>query len=191
MERDQALLLDVMRRYLQRRATIEPWEGTAGVSHLEIQKLMYFVNAVEPGLGLDFTPHRYGPYSENVWRLLAGMEGIYTHGFRAEDALSLEPIAVTDRGIEALDGFMQSDAAAPRIRAIVDAVLAMIDGFEGPYGVELLASTHWVATQQDAREPAAAAAAVRGWTGRKGRIYTDARIGVALARVLQSVGGQS
>lgn len=189
----RALLLDVVRRYLQQRRAIEPWEDSAGVSHLEIQKLMYFANTVEPGLGLDFIPHRYGPYSEKVRHLLIGMEGAYTAGFGdgTANAFSLEPISLTDKGIQALDGYMESDSAAPRITATIDAVLAAIDGFEGPYGVELLATTHWVATHENAREPETAGAAVRSWTKRKGRIYTDARVSVALDRVLQTTGSPS
>lgn len=186
----RAMVLDIMRRYLRQRRTTEPWEDPAGVSHLEIQKLMYFANTVDPSLNLDFTPHRYGPYSEKVRHLLIGMEGAYTTGFGdgTANALTLEPISLTDNGTQALADFMQSDKTAPRVNATVNTVLAAIDGFEGPYGVELLASTHWVATHQGAREPAAAAAAVRSWTKRKGRIYTDARVSVALERVLQTTG---
>lgn len=189
----RAMLLEAMRRYLQQRRTTEPWEDPSGVSHLEIQKLMYFANTIEPSLGLDFTPHRYGPYSEKVRHLLIGMEGAYTTGFGdgTANALSLEPISLTNKGIQALTDFMKSAAAAPRITSTIDTVLSAIDGFEGPYGVELLASTHWVATRQDAREPATAAAAVRSWTRRKGRIYTDARVSVALDRVLQTTTSRS
>ncbi|WP_201408622.1 type II toxin-antitoxin system antitoxin DNA ADP-ribosyl glycohydrolase DarG [Mycobacterium paraintracellulare] len=188
MTRSRAMMLDGMRRYLHRRRAAEPWEDPAGVSHLEIQKLMYFSNTVEPGLALEFEPGRYGPYSEKVRHLLLGMEGAYTTGFGdgTAKALSLEPIALTDSGNDALADYLRSDDSAPQVTAAIDKVLAIIDGFEGPYGVELLASTHWVATQQGARERTAAAAAVRSWTKRKGRIYTDDRVGIALDRVLHN-----
>lgn len=184
----RAMMLDGLRRYLRQRRAAEPWEDPAGVSHLEIQKVMYFANTVEPSLALAFEPGRYGPYSEKVRHLLLGMEGAYTSGFGdgTANVLSHEPIALTDTGTQALTDYLHSDAAAPRVTATIDAVLDAINGFEGPYGMELLASTHWVATQQDAREPAAAAAAVRSWTKRKGRIYTDERVCVALDRVLHN-----
>ncbi|MGB3674332.1 MAG: macro domain-containing protein [Candidatus Nanopelagicales bacterium] len=185
----RALLLEAMRRYLQRRRGIEPWEDPTGVSHLEIQKLMYFANLVDPTLKLDFATGRYGPYSEKVRHLLAGMEGAYTTGFGdgSAKALQLDPIAVTPLGERALaDYFAANPDQAQRIAADLDVVLAAIDGFEGPYGVELLASTHWVATQQNARDPQSAATTVRQWTKRKGRIYTDDRVTVALTRVLET-----
>lgn len=186
----RAMMLHVMLRYLHKRRATEPWEDPTGVSHLEIQKLMYFANSVEPALSLGFQPERYGPYSEKVRHLLIGMEGAYTTGFGdgTATALSLEPISLTDNGIHALNEYMATDAAAPKIAAAIDTVLDAIDGFEGPYGVELLASTHWVAIHQGAREPTAAATAVRSWTKRKGRIYTDARVSIALDRVLSYQG---
>jgi hypothetical protein len=117
------------------------------------------------------------------------MEGAYTRGFGdgAAKALNFDPIAITDNGTRELDNFLESDPNASRVMNVVNAVVEILNGFEGPYGVELLASTHWVATQQSAREPAAAAAAVRGWTQRKGRIFTDDHVRVALDRVLQNV----
>lgn len=186
----RAMMLDVMLRYLQKRRATEPWEDPSGVSHLEIQKLMYFANSVEPALALGFEPGRYGPYSEKVRHLLIGMEGAYTSGFGdgTATALSLEPISLTDNGARALAEYMNNDAAGPKVAAAIDAVMVAIDGFEGPYGVELLASTHWVAIYQGAREPGAAATAVRSWTKRKGRIFTDAHVSVALDRVADMAG---
>ncbi|SKT52102.1 RNase III inhibitor [Mycobacteroides abscessus subsp. abscessus] len=184
----RAMLLEAARRYLQLRRAVEPWEDSAGVSHLEIQKLMYFAGTVEPRLALAFEPGIYGPYSEKVRHLLLGMEGAYTQGFGdgTAKALNFDPIAITDNGTRELDNFLESDPNAPRVKNVVDAVLETLNGFEGPYGVELLASTHWVATQQSTQEPAAAAAAVRSWTQRKGRIFTDDHVRVALDRVLQN-----
>ncbi|MEQ0806814.1 hypothetical protein ABLN64_17165, partial [Mycobacterium tuberculosis] len=95
-------------------------------------------------------------------------------------------ISLTTKGTDAITDYLATDAAADRVSAAVDTVLRVIEGFEGPYGVELLASTHWVATREGAKEPATAAAAVRKWTKRKGRIYSDDRIGVALDRILMT-----
>jgi O-acetyl-ADP-ribose deacetylase (regulator of RNase III) len=185
----RAVLLEALRRYLDQRRAMEPWEDPVGVSHLEIQKLMYFANTAEPSLGLDFAPSRYGPYSERVRHLLQGMEGSFTSGLGDGTAkvLANEPISLTEQGSQALSHYLADAAAANRVSSAVDTVLRIIEGFEGPYGVELLASTHWVATKEGAHEPGTAAAAVRKWTKRKGRIFTDDRIGVALDRILQTV----
>ncbi|MGV0050908.1 type II toxin-antitoxin system antitoxin DNA ADP-ribosyl glycohydrolase DarG [Mycobacterium colombiense] len=184
----KAVILEAVRRYLQQRRALEPWEDPAGVSHLEIQKLMYFANDAEPSLALDFTPGRYGPYSELVRHQLQGMEGTFTVGLGDGTAkvLANEPISLTRDGIDALADYLATESTARRVSLIVDTVLRIIEGFEGPYGVELLASTHWVAKREGATEPAAAATAVRKWTKRKGRIYNDDRVSVALERILQT-----
>lgn len=131
---------------------MEPWEDPAGISHLEIQKLMYFANEADPDLALDFTPGRYGPYSERVRHLLQGMEGAFTVGLGDGTArvLANQPISLTTKGTDAITDYLATDAAADRVSAAVDTVLRVIEGFEGPYGVELLASTHWVATREGA-----------------------------------------
>lgn len=179
----RAIMLEAVRRYLIRRRALEPWEDAAGASHLEIQKLMYFADTAEPSLNLSFAAGKYGPYSEKVRHLLQGMEGAYTTGFGDGTGRVLDhtPIALTDRGTQELDKFLDADtAAAQRVSRTVDAVLDVIGGFEGPYGVELLASTHWVAAREGQTDAASAANAVRTWTQRKGRIYDDSRVGIAL-----------
>jgi hypothetical protein len=116
------------------------------------------------------------------------MEGTFTIGLGDGTAkvLAKEPISLTSKGADALADYLATEPAAGRVSFVVDSVLRIIEGFEGPYGVELLASTHWVATHEGAKEPATAATAVRKWTKRKGRIYNDDRVSVALARVLQT-----
>jgi O-acetyl-ADP-ribose deacetylase (regulator of RNase III) len=174
----RAVLIDLLQSYVLRRAAAEPWEDSTGASHLEIQKLMYFANEVEPGLKLSFSPGRYGPYSEKVRHLVQEMEGslLTGHGDGSAAALSLEPIAPTDRARAELTSY-QAGERGPAERAIVRQVLDQVAGFEGAYGLELLASTHWVVAHDRATDDAAER--VRGWTERKGRIFTDAHISIA------------
>ncbi|SKG49615.1 type II toxin-antitoxin system antitoxin DNA ADP-ribosyl glycohydrolase DarG [Mycobacteroides abscessus] len=184
-----ALLLESTRRYRQLRCAVEPWEHDDGVTHLEIQKLMYLAGRLEPALALAFEPRRHGPYSDKVRRLLLGMEGSYTRGFGVDDAQApdFDPITITDSGTSDLDYFLESDPSAARVATVVDAVCAAIEGFEGAYGLELLAGTHWVANHQGISDPQAAAAAVRCWTQRGGRIFTDAHVRAALNHISHTV----
>ncbi|WP_306204190.1 type II toxin-antitoxin system antitoxin DNA ADP-ribosyl glycohydrolase DarG [Actinoplanes sp. RD1] len=182
----RAVLIDLLQSYVTRRAAAEPWEDQAGASHLEIQKLMYFANEIEPALRLSFTPGRYGPYSERVRHLIQEMEGslLMGHGDGSAAVLSLEPIAPTERARTELANYQESERG-PAEQALVHKVLEQVAGFEGPYGLELLASTHWVVHHDRATDDAAER--VRGWTKRKGRIFTDAHVSVAYDH-LQRVG---
>ena len=56
----------------------------------------------------------------------------------------------------------------------------LIEGFETPYGMELLSSVHWVA-RRDAEVKTAddAAASVAAWNDRKKRMFSVAHVAVA------------
>lgn len=170
----RAVLLHLLQSYVERRAQVEPWEDWSGASHLEIQKLMYFANILDPRLRLDFEPDRYGPYSERVRHLVQEMEGTFLkgHGDGTTPVLSLEPIALSSRGESELMAY--ADTSEKDIDGLVRAVLDRIEGYEGAYGLELLASTHWALTHQDAGSDTAAT--VRRWSNRKGRIFTDQHV---------------
>lgn len=182
----RAILIGLLESYVARRAAVEPWEDQYGASHLEIQKLMYFANELEPRLRLDFQPGRYGPYSERVRHLVQEMEGTFLHGHGDGTApvMSLEPIAPTDRAREELASYLTTVRENTE-RQVIDDVLGQVEGFEGPYGLELLASTHWVIRHENAINDAPER--VCGWTRRKGRIFTDAHVKAAITH-LQDVG---
>jgi len=142
---------------------------------------------LQPDLKLDFAQGRYGPYSERVRHLIQGMEGSLLTGFGDGDdkALALEPIAPTPEARRQLAEFVLPDKHSDSTK-VVEQVGAVVEGFEGPYGVELLASTHWVAAHQGAVQPERAGEAVRSWSHRKGRIFTDHHVQVALTHLRES-----
>ena len=61
-----------------------------------------------------------------------------------------------------------------------------MEGFETPFGMELLASVHWVATRENASSAKEAAQAVYAWNERK-RQFTEPQIALAW-RVLADKG---
>lgn len=130
---------------------------------------------------------RYGRYSERVRHLIQDMEGTFLsgHGDGSAAVLSLEPISPTDRATEDLADFHRGDRG-PAVREIVRRVMDRIDGCEGPYGLELLASAHWVVRHESAGDNVAHR--VRGWTKRKGRIFTDAHVGAAVNHLARAEG---
>ncbi|WP_081878308.1 type II toxin-antitoxin system antitoxin DNA ADP-ribosyl glycohydrolase DarG [Nocardia brasiliensis] len=184
----RALVVSLIGSYVARRAIAEPWEDQHGASHLEIQKLMYFAELLEPRLKLDFSQGRYGPYSERVRHLLQGMEGAYVTGLGdgACRVLDLSPIAPTERGYSEAKMFL-ANGDYDQVYSVIDRVMSWIEGFEGPYGVELLASADWVARHHRASDATKAAEVVRKWTERKGRLFTDEHVASALGH-LKAVG---
>ncbi len=150
-------------------------------SLIEVQKLLYFLQAAGEPLRLNFVKARYGPYADNLRHVLTAVEGHLLTGFGDGSAavLDAEPIAVLPGADDAALDFL---AQSPDTLTRVDRVLDLAEGFESMYGMELLASVHWVATQQEpaaASDPELAAKLVQDWTPRKGRMFTTEHLRTA------------
>ena len=71
-------------------------------------------------------------------------------------------------------------AHRPETATHLSRVLELIEGFETSYGLELLATVHWVAQRAADGDDDAVVAAVRAWSPRNGRMFTPEHITVAL-----------
>jgi O-acetyl-ADP-ribose deacetylase (regulator of RNase III) len=149
-------------------------ERALEASLVEVQKLLYFLQVAGEPLRLNYVKARYGPYADNLRHALSNLEGHYLRGFgdgsaRVADA---EPIRVLP-GADDYAG--QALAGHPETTDRLTRVLALVEGFESAYGMELLASVHWIAHEvpEAADNPALATRLVREWTPRKGRMFTE------------------
>jgi len=148
------------------------------LSLLEIQKLSYFLQVAGEPLKLDFKAHFYGPYAENLNHVLQRIEGHFIRGYgdRSKDAeIQLQPDAVA-----LADEFLQHDADADQRLARIK---ALIEGFETPYGMELLATVHWVQRENPTADDAEIVHQVHQWSRRKQALMRDAHILKALSRL--------
>jgi len=155
---------------------------------LEVQKLAYFLQEAGEPLRLRYEAGHYGPYAANLNKVLEAMEGHYIRGYgdsqKPEAEIELLPGAVNE-AIEFL-----SDK--PDSIARLDRVGELINGFETPYGMELLATVHWVAHkggrdgQQAALDPEVATDLVHKWNPRKQRVFKPEHIKVAWARLAET-----
>lgn len=164
----RAALLGLMNRYLA--GLMDPF-----VSLLEVHKLMYFAQETGEPLRLRYTKGPYGPYAENLRQVLAVLEGHMIRGYgdggdAPDKQLDLLPGAVQDA-----TAFLEEHAAT---RARFDRVADLVDGFETPFGLELLATVHWVSTREEAIAPDATVEAVYAWNERK-RCFSPEQIRLA------------
>lgn len=172
----KAALVDLVARYSER---------TMDVSLIEVQKLMYFLQHAGEDLRLVFVKGVYGPYADNLRFSLRAVEGHFLTGFGDASApvTSAEPIAVIDGAGAEADAAL---AEQPDTRSRIDRVLTLSDGFESAYGMELLATVHWVATtagDAQVNDADSAAALVRGWSSRKKRLFGPDHVRVAWERL--------
>lgn len=164
----RAALVVLMHRYLG--GLMDPF-----VTLLEVHKLLYFIQEAGEPLRLRYTKAPYGPYAENLRHVLNAVEGHLVSGYQdggdaPDKQLELVPGAVRDA-----EAFLADERET---LARFDRVAALVDGFETPFGLELLATVHWVATREGAGDVADAAAKVYAWNERKRR-FSERQIGIA------------
>jgi O-acetyl-ADP-ribose deacetylase (regulator of RNase III) len=165
----RAALVVLIERYLG--GLLDPF-----VTLLEVHKLMYFMQEAGEPLRLDYVPAMYGPYAERLRHLLKRVEGHlisgYADGGDAPDKrLELVPGAVADA-----HAFLKDDEA---MRRRFDRVADLVEGFETPYGLELLSTTHWVVAKMGARTLEEVVTQTHSWNERKRR-FTEKQIALAV-----------
>lgn len=134
------------------------------ISLLEVHKLMYFMQVAGEPLRLRYAKAIYGPYAENLRQVLARIEGHLVSGY-------LDGGDAPDKQLELVPGAAQEAsvflADHPETAERFDRVTSLVSGFETAFGLELLASVHWVATQEGARTSEAAVQNLYRWNERK------------------------
>jgi O-acetyl-ADP-ribose deacetylase (regulator of RNase III) len=154
-----------------------------GLTKIEVQKLGYFLQVAGQDLGLQFEKHLYGPYSEQLRHALNRMEGHFIVGM-GDGSVDSEIEPAPDALREA-DEFLAAHGDA-EINARLDRSQSLIDGFQSPYGMELLATVHWVAsTEADVTSPDAALLAIGAWNPRKKRLMQPIHVQTAWDRLVQ------
>jgi O-acetyl-ADP-ribose deacetylase (regulator of RNase III) len=174
MTRGRALIIHLLEAY-----------GIPGyeLTKLEIQKLAYFLQEAGETLRLPYVKHLYGPYANNLNHVLKHIEGHYIRGYgdgtsKAESA----EIYVLPEGREAAQAFLEIE---PDAQKRLERVSNLIYGFETPYGMELLATVHWVATKESdpVQDSEQAIALVHEWSERKRNLFKPQHIRKAWQRL--------
>jgi O-acetyl-ADP-ribose deacetylase (regulator of RNase III) len=152
-----------------------------GLTKIEVQKLAYFLEKAGQPLDLDFVKHSYGPYSDKLRHVLKALDGHYIIGvgdFAEEADIGVMPGAVAEA-----DEFIRTSGDED-LGNHVERVRNLIKGFETPYGMELLATVHWVAAQEpNVRNADEAIVAVHKWNARKRAVLREDHIRLAWDRL--------
>ncbi|MDO9425154.1 MAG: macro domain-containing protein [Methylobacter sp.] len=147
-----------------------------GLSKIEVQKLAYFLQEAGENLRLQFVKHQYGPYADALRHALDKMDGHFIRGLG--DGVVESEIAPDQDALAEAELFIQQ-AQRQDLFQHISRVAGLIEGFQSPYGMELLSTVHWVATREQADNPAKAIAAIQTWNDRKRHLMKPAHIEVA------------
>ena len=170
MTAGRAALVELMGRYI--RGLLDPT-----ITLLEVHKLMYFMQEAGEPLRLKYVKAPYGPYAENLRHVLRAIEGHLVAGYADGGDAPDKPLMLVPGAVDDANAFLEANALT---RERFDRVGRLVEGFETPFGLELLATVHWVARHESAgRNPAEVVERTYAWNDRK-RQFTPRQIGIAL-----------
>ena len=183
----RALIAELVRRY---------HVTEIDCSLMEVQKLGWFLQRGITRLGLqdplrfDFEANRYGPYSHRLTKLLDSLDGSYLCcDKRIADANPSDPIWFNSSEKKRVHTYLHSGEG----RTFADALTwssQIIEGFESPLGMELLATVDWLVEEEGIQPSTSDVWASLGkWPGgegsgrRKLKIFDERLIGLALQQL--------
>jgi hypothetical protein len=148
------------------------------LSLLEVQKLAYFLQYAGQPLKLEYVAGPYGPYADTLRHVLNHLEGHFTKGYGDGRNAPETPITLLPDAAAQAAEFLAADTST---REHIDRVATLIEGFETPFGMELLATVHWVMTHVEAARESidGAIEAVHGWSSRKAATMKPGQIRTA------------
>jgi O-acetyl-ADP-ribose deacetylase (regulator of RNase III) len=172
MTRSRALFICLIDRY-----RIHEYRLTL----LEMQKVAFFLQCAGEPLRLNFVKHTYGPYADNLNHVLQAMEGHFVRGY-GDRSKGAQIYALAEGIKQAREALEDDDRAKQTLQSVSD----LIEGFETPYGMELLASTLWIAAMENEKaktEPEVAIRDFHEWNSRKRKIFRQEHIRKAWQRL--------
>jgi len=163
----RATLVALTHRYLA--GLLDPY-----VTLIEVQKLMYFMQEAGEPLQLNYRKHAHGPYADNLRHVLNRMEGYFVSGYAdGGDHPNKQIELVPGAAKEAEELLVRHGETYARF----ERVGRLVDGFESPVGMELLATVHWLVQREGANNADQAITATHAWNDRKRR-FTRRQIGL-------------
>jgi len=182
----RALIAELVRRY---------WVLGMECSLLEIQKLAWFLERVIEGqqvkntLDLRFEANNYGPYANRLHHLIDNLDGSYLKSEkRISDSSPLDVIWFDESKRDRVQAFLKSDAKD--YLPALEKTSEIIDGFESPFGMELLATVDWLLTREGVEPDVDAVLegiqhwpAGARWATRKAKLFDRHSVEIALERL--------
>lgn len=185
----RALIAELVRRY-----------AVLGLdcTNLEVHKLAWFLDRslrilkLPDPLRLNFVANRYGPYADRLRHLLNGLDGSYLHcEKRLSDAGPSDLIRFEDAKREKVMAYLRTPEVAQYLAAL-EKTTVIIDGFESPLGLELLATVDWLLTEGEAVPSVTGIReGLANWPGgaaagrSKKKLFDDRLVALALKRLGQ------
>lgn len=134
MTAGRAALIELMNRYLA--GLLDPF-----VTLLELHKLMYLMQEAGEPLKLNYQKGPYGPYAENLRHVLNAIEGHLVSGYADGGDSPHKHLSLVPGAVKEASAFLKEH---PETQARSEKVAEFVEGFESPFGLELLSTVYWI-----------------------------------------------
>ena len=169
MTAGSAALVGLIDRYLG--GLLDPF-----VTLLEVHKLMYFMQKAGEPLRLRFEKGPYGPYGENIRHVLNKIEGHLVSGYEDGGDNPAKQIALVPGALEDAQEFLKNKSET---EAHFEKVCDLVEGFESPFGLELLSTVHWVVDNNSVQSVEDVVRETYAWAERK-KQFSPRQIAIAV-----------
>ena len=176
MTSGRAAMIELIKRYLD--GLLDPF-----ITLLEVHKLLYFLQYSGEKLRLNYVKGPYGPYTDNLRHVLHRVEGYFISGYADGGDAPDKQLQLVPGAEEEAKEFLRQHAPETCLR--INRVATLVDGFETPFGLELLATVHWVIVNESAHSIRDVIRLVYSWNAHK-RQFSERQINLAINRLAQN-----
>lgn len=148
------------------------------LTRLTAQKLAYFLQVMGQDFGLRFEKEQFGPYSEQLHNAFKAMEAKrYIAGYSDED----RKVVVTHATFAASNELLKVEGVDTS--HLVTKLSLLVDGYESPYGMELLSSVHFLSVAEQITTQPEMSEALEVWNDHKRASFSRPAVTAALDRL--------
>lgn len=169
MTAGRAALIGLMDRYLQ--GLMDPF-----ISLIEVHKLMYFMQESGEELRLKYKKAQFGPYADNLRHVLNTIEGHFISGYEDGGDAPTKQLKLIPKAVEDAKNYLTNKK---NTNENFVKVAKLVDGFETPFGLELLSTVHWVVKNENASNLEEVISKIYNWNERK-KQFSEKQIKIAL-----------
>lgn len=147
---------------------------------ISLQKIVYFLQALGVDFKLQFQRNANGPYSGALKSAFQAFEryGLIS-GFSSPEKMT----QVTESGYALGEEYLKSSRQSDDAEEAVQKLDKLIQGYESPYGLELLSSVHWLSVYENLSSEKEIVGSVLDWNIDKRNKFSPANIAAAYKRL--------
>jgi len=142
-------------------------------------KLAYFLQKSGEPMRLQFVPYKYGPYAQAIEKVLYALNGKYLTGMEQMNARAFEPLQLNYDTYKEVEKYVNTNLNSDQ-RLRLESVFNIIDGFETTLSLEILASVHFLISENPKLTEEQLFEKIQDWNERKKNLVSKEYVNIAM-----------